>query len=78
MSKIDIKTATMTFSERVKWVRGELLLTQAEMAKEIGVTPSTISRWENSSREPSFLGKKQFIQFCKKKGMPYELQEDKE
>ena len=63
------ETATMSFGEQVKWVRGELLLTQAEMAKEIGITPSTLSRWENSSREPSFLGKKQFVQFCKKKGI---------
>lgn len=69
MNKINEEAATNTFSEQVKWVRGELLLTQAEMAREIGITPSTVSRWENSSREPSFLGKKQFAQFCKKRGI---------
>lgn len=69
MNKKTEETATMPFSEQVKWVRGELLLTQAEMAKEIGITPSTLSRWENTSREPSFLGKKQFALFCKKRGI---------
>ena len=61
--------STLTFSEKVKWVRGQLLLTQEELAAEIGVTPSTISRWENTQREPSFLGLKQFEQFCKKRGI---------
>ena len=69
MNTIKEETATIPFCEKVKWVRGELLLTQAEMAKEIGITPSTLSRWENSSRKPSFLGRKQFAQFCKKKGI---------
>lgn len=74
MNKIN-ESPTMPFGEQVKRVRGELLLTQAEMAKEIGITPSTISRWENSSREPSFLGKQQFVQFCKKRGISINVSE---
>lgn len=61
--------SALSFSEKVKWVRGQLLLTQEQLAAEIGVTPSTISRWENTQREPSFLGQKQFEQFCKKRGI---------
>lgn len=58
-------TDDLPFSEKVKWVRGQLLLTQAEFAAEIGVTPATVSRWENSDRKPSFLCEKQFEKFCK-------------
>lgn len=63
------RIADMSFSEKVKWVRGQLLMTQEEMAAEIGVTPSTVSRWENSDRTPSFLGQRQFEQFCERKGI---------
>lgn len=62
-------TGELPFSEKVKWVRGQLLLTQEEMAAEIGVTPSTVSRWENTQRNPSFLGEKQFERFCERKGI---------
>lgn len=60
---------TMPFGEKVKWVRGQLLLTQEEMAAEIGVTTSTVSRWENAERSPSFLGQRQFEKFCERKGI---------
>lgn len=59
----------LSFSEKVKWVRGQLLLTQEQLAAEIGVTPSTVSRWENTERKPSFLGEKQFEKFCKERGI---------
>lgn len=61
--------SALSFSEKVKWVRGQLLLTQEQLAAEIGVTPSTVSRWENTERKPSFLGEKQFERFCEKKGI---------
>jgi transcriptional regulator with XRE-family HTH domain len=33
-------------------LREERLLTQEELAERVGVTPLTISRWENSKRKP--------------------------
>lgn len=36
----------MTFAEKVKYVRGVLLISQKELAKELGVSNVTINRWE--------------------------------
>ena len=42
-----------SFSERIKYLRIEKGLGQEELAKELGVSASVISRWENGLREPS-------------------------
>jgi transcriptional regulator with XRE-family HTH domain len=44
----------MTGSQ-LKKIRGQLGLTQAEMAERVGVTPNTVARWERGEiviREP--------------------------
>lgn len=62
----------MLFSEKVKIVRAELLLSQKELAKEIGVSYVTISRWESQGLKPSFLAEKKFETFCKTKGIVFD------
>ena len=42
-----------TFAERIKYLRTEKGLGQEDLAKELGVSASVISRWENGLREPS-------------------------
>lgn len=55
----------MTFSEKVQEVRGQLKLTQAQLAKELGVAFSTINRWEKGRNEPqSFIMEAKFEKFC--------------
>ena len=39
----------MTFGEKVLFVRTKLLLTQTQLAKELGVSVVTISRWETQN-----------------------------
>ena len=36
----------MTYPEKIKAVRESLLVTQEELAVELGVTPITVCRWE--------------------------------
>lgn len=55
----------MSFSEKVKYVRTELKLSQEDLARELGVSFATINRWENGSYNPSRLAKKAFDDFCK-------------
>ena len=43
----------MSYSEKVKYARETLLMTQEELAIELGVTPVTICRWETGKVEPS-------------------------
>ena len=64
----------MSFSEKVKYVRTELKLSQEELARELGVSFATINRWENGSYNPSRLAKKAFDDFCKENNI---VEEDK-
>ena len=45
-------------AKRIKVVRKHLGMTQAELAKELGVNPLTVSQWETGFRQPSLLAMK--------------------
>lgn len=64
----------MSFSEKVKYVRTKLKLSQEDLARELGVSFATINRWENGSYNPSRLAKKAFDDFCKENNI---VEEDK-
>ena len=59
----------MTYPEKIKAVREKLLVTQEELAKELGVTPITICRWETGKVEPSMKAKKAIRDLCERKGL---------
>lgn len=44
----------MDFSDRLKQLRKENGLTQAELAKALGVSASTVALWETGRRKPQF------------------------
>jgi putative transcriptional regulator len=54
------------YPELVKTIRKQLALSQEDLAREIGVSFTTINRWENGLSKPSRLAKTQFAAFCKK------------
>lgn len=62
----------MTFAEKVKHVRATLLISQEQLAKELGVSYVTVSRWETKEIEPQFLTKAKFNKFCEEKGITFE------
>lgn len=62
----------MTFAEKVKKVRAELLISQKDLAQAIGVSYVTVSRWESQGLQPSFLTEKKFEAFYKSKGIELE------
>ncbi len=62
----------MTYSEKVKNARERLLLTQDEMAAELGVNSITICRWETGKSEPNMKAKKAIRDFCIKNGLNFE------
>lgn len=63
----------MSFSEKVKYVRTELKLSQEDLARELGVSFATINRWENGNYLPSRLARKAFEEFCKEKDIIFEV-----
>ena len=52
---IVMKDYLKIFSERLKDLRQEKGFTAQQLAKKIGVSEPTISRWENCMRIPNFL-----------------------
>lgn len=56
----------MEFAQKAKQVRRELGLNQEQLAREIGVTFSTVNRWENVKTKPNNLAVKAFEMFCEK------------
>jgi DNA-binding XRE family transcriptional regulator len=54
----------MTYAEKVKKAREELLMTQDEMATELGVNAITVCRWETGKSEPNLKAKKAIRAFC--------------
>lgn len=52
------------FADQVKYVRKQLKYSQKKFAELLGVSFSTINRWENLKHEPSQLAKNSFYDFC--------------
>lgn len=59
----------MQLGSYIKSRRKNLDMTQKQLAKKVGVTDVTISRYENGEREPSFT---EFIKLCEVLGMKVE------
>ena len=61
----------MTFSEKVRELRGQLKLTQVQLAAELGVSFTTVNRWEKGHNEPQFLERRKFDEFCIERGVKF-------
>jgi putative transcriptional regulator len=66
----------MNFGEKIKAVRKKLFLSQEAMAKELGVSFSTLNRWENGKFEPSYKAQKTFYEYCVKNNVIFNEEED--
>lgn len=50
-------------------IRQKALLTQSEFARVIGVSITTISKWELGKCKPSFKQQRKLLAFCNKNGI---------
>jgi len=48
----------MSYSEQIKRIRADLIVTQTELAEMLGVASVTINRWERGHHEPSIKQKR--------------------
>lgn len=55
----------MTFGEKVLELRGRLQLTQKQLAKKLGVSYTTVNRWEMGHYEATKLVRHKFDALCK-------------
>lgn len=59
------KTGDNVLAKKIRELRSKLGLTQEQFAAKIGVTFSTVNRWENGKGKPSPLAMKQVEQLMK-------------
>ena len=62
----------MTYSDKIRSARETLLMTQEEIAAELGVTPITVCRWETGKTEPSIKARKAFRDLCERNGLTFD------
>ena len=56
----------MDYSAIVKRIRENLLITQVELAQQLGVSFATVNRWEKGHHEPTITQKRKIRDFCRK------------
>lgn len=61
----------MTFADKVKQVRMKLYLSQEALAKEMGISFTTVNRWENGHGHPNLVMEAKFNDFCEKKNITF-------
>lgn len=52
-------------SIRIKSIRQQLGLSQEELAQKLGVSFTSVNRWENGQTKPSKLARRQIEALCK-------------
>ena len=62
----------MEFSEKIKYVREKLNISQEDLARALNVSFATINRWENSKNKPVRMAQVAFNDFCVKHGISFE------
>ena len=53
-------------SRQIKSIRKQLGLSQEELAQKLGVSFTSVNRWENGQTKPSKLARRQIDILCKK------------
>lgn len=54
----------MSFSEELKNIRQKSFLSQEAFARELGVSFSSVNRWEGGRAKPNLLAMKSIKMFC--------------
>lgn len=65
----------MIFDIEIKKVRQNAFLSQQDFAKVLGVSFSTVNRWETGKTRPTYKAMKAIDDFCKKNDIPFDIKE---
>ena len=63
----------MSISTEIKDIRRKCLLNQTEFSEAIGVSFSTVNRWENEKSIPNYHALKKIKEFCEKNNISFEV-----
>ena len=62
----------MPFSSEIKNFRLSCLMNQTEFGNALGVSFTTVNRWENGKARPNIKAMKALKQYCEENGLAYE------
>ena len=63
----------MVFSEEIKQLRQRLFMSQTAFAQELGVSYTTVNRWEMGRAKPTYNTMKLIDDYCKEKGIEFDI-----
>lgn len=61
----------MTCSEEIKKIRQKCFLSQEALGRELGVSFSSINRWESGKTKPNISTMKKIKEFCETHGIDF-------
>ena len=64
----------MSFAKEIKEIRQKCFLSQNAFANELGVSFSTVNRWETGKTIPNCM--KRIVDFCKGQDIDYHLADE--
>ena len=65
----------MDFCKDIKSIRQKSLLSQEAFAKVLGVSFTTVNRWECGKSKPSYRTMKLIDDFCKERSIDFNIEE---
>lgn len=65
----------MTCSEEIKKIRQKCFLSQEALGRELGVSFSSINRWESGKTKPNMSAMKKIKDFCEVQNIDFSLLE---
>ncbi|WP_127942765.1 helix-turn-helix transcriptional regulator [Mycoplasma sp. ATU-Cv-703] len=65
----------MEFGDKLKQARLQMIISQEDIAKELGVTFATLNKLENKRRKPNYETQRAFAALCEKKGIAIKEEE---
>lgn len=66
----------MSFAKNIKVVRQKSLLSQETFAKALGVSFTTVNRWETGKSKPSYKTMKLIDDFCKQNQIDFDISQE--
>lgn len=78
LSNFARRHTTMSFSANIKKIRLDALMSQQDFAKALGVSYSTVNRWENDKGLPTFKAMKAIDAFCQERGIDFDIKKIRE
>lgn len=66
----------MAYSDEIKKIRQKCFLSQESFGRELGVSFSSINRWEGGKTKPNMSAMKKIKEFCETQGIDFKPLEE--